>query len=182
MEFLYSVGAILTSLGGGTLIVGLLIKWLGDLWAERLIQTEKKLLDEGLESYKIKLKKSEFLFQKEFEAVSEFIALFHSFWPKHKYIDYEFHDALCDISNDSQKIEEELESFLIKHSAVLGEEVVDLISDCICIACDNKLKIKSLNRLDEVPDEVLSASRDLMEKLKKSQSVLLDKVHSQSST
>ncbi len=54
--------AILGSLGGGVLIVGAFTKWLGDLWATRLIQNEKKKLDEEMESYKIKLKKSEFIF------------------------------------------------------------------------------------------------------------------------
>lgn len=77
--------AILGSLGGGVLIVGAFANWLGDLWAKRLIQKEKKKLDEEIESYKVKLKKSEFIFQKEFEAASELVGLIRSFLPKYNH-------------------------------------------------------------------------------------------------
>ena len=82
MDEIFKISAaILGSLGGGVLIVGAFTHWLGNLWAARLIENEKKKLESDLESYKVKLKKSEFLFQKEFEAASEFVAMLQSFLP-----------------------------------------------------------------------------------------------------
>jgi len=67
--------SVLGALGGGAVIIGGFAHWLGNLWAKRLIQGEKAKLDTELESYKVKLKKSEFIFQKEFEAASELVEL-----------------------------------------------------------------------------------------------------------
>jgi hypothetical protein len=91
-EMFKLVGAILVSLGGGAAIIFGFSNWLGKVWANRLMEKEKAThareleslrnqLTQDTESYKVKLKKSEFIFQKEYEAVSEFVLLKRSFLP-----------------------------------------------------------------------------------------------------
>ena len=89
--------SVLGALGGGALIIGGFAHWLGNLWAKRLIQEEKAKLDLDIESHKVKLRKSEFLFEKEYEAVSEFVALLRSILPRHSYPDMDWCEA-CDLS------------------------------------------------------------------------------------
>jgi hypothetical protein len=170
--------AILGSLGVGVLIIGAFTKWLGDLWAKRLIQNEKKKLDEEIESYKIKLKKSEFIFQKEFEAASELVALIRSFLPTYSYPQMDWGDACDRIALDFDNIELKLHSYLSKHGAVLKENVVELISSCIAISGENKSEITSP---DDVPRIINDAANNLYEKLKKAEKEVLQQVHSQSS-
>lgn len=179
MDEIFKISAaILGSLGGGVLIVGAFTKWLGDLWAKRLIQNEKKKLDEEMESYKIKLKKSEFIFQKEFEAASELVALIRSFLPTYNYPQMDWYEACDEIAHDFNKIELRLDDYLSKHGAVLKENVVDLISTCIAIAGENKFEITS----PEVPKVANDAANNLYEKLKEAEKIVLQQVHSQSST
>lgn len=170
--------AILGSLGGGVLIVGAFTKWLGDLWAKRLIQNEKKKLDEEMESYKIKLKKSEFIFQKEFEAASELVALIRSFHPAYSHPQMDSYDACDEIAHGFDKIELRLGDYLSKHGAVLKEDVVDIISTCISIAGETKFEITS----PEVSKVANQAAENLYAKLKRAEKIVLQQVHSQSST
>ena len=77
---------ILVSLGGASAIILGFSGWLGKVWANKLMQKDindhardieslKSSLSRELESDKIKLQKSSFIFQREYEAVSEFIEL-----------------------------------------------------------------------------------------------------------
>jgi hypothetical protein len=170
--------AILGSLGGGVLIIGAFTKWLGDLWAKRLIQGEKKKLDEEMESYKIKLKKSEFLFQKEFEAASELVALIRGFMPTYKHPLMDWYEACDEIAQDFNKIEVRLDDYLSKHGAILKENIVDLISSCIAIAGEYKFEATS----NSVSDAANLAADDMYKKLKEAETIVLHQVHSQSST
>lgn len=179
MDEIFKISAaILSSLGGAVLIVGAFTKWLGDLWAKRLIQNEKKKLDEEMESYKIKLKKSEFIFQKEFEAASELVALIRGFLPTYGHPQMDWYEACDEIAHNFNKIELRLGNYLLKHGAVLKDNVVDLISTCIAIAGENKFEITSPEVLKVAND----AANNLYDKLKEAEKIVLRQVHSQSST
>lgn len=78
------IGTIVGLLGGGAIVVFALSGWLGKVWADRLMQ--KKLYDHEkdltaikdryqaeLERLRVKLKKSEFLFEREFAAASALV-------------------------------------------------------------------------------------------------------------
>ena len=91
-DMLSIVAGIIVSLGGGAAIVFGFSSWLGKVWANRLMEVEKakhvkeleRLRNEFVqdtEHYKIKLKKSEFIFQKEFKAASEFNTLIRNILP-----------------------------------------------------------------------------------------------------
>jgi len=148
-EILELSGVILGSLGGGAAIIFGFSSWLGKVWANRLMTKEKaeyaqeleslrNRLTQETESYKIKLKKSEFIFEKEYEATLEFVALKRNFLPTYSHPDMDWYEACDDIAHDFHKIETALGTFLSKHGAVLSSEVKDLLSHSIGVAGENK--------------------------------------------
>lgn len=182
-------GIILGSLGGGAAIVFGFSSWLGKVWANRLMAKEKAehaqeleslrcRLTRDTESYKIKLKKSEFLFQKEYEAASEFVGLKRGFLPTCSHPNMDWYEACDEIAHNFHKIETSLSAFLAKHGAVLKPEVKKLINHSIGLAGENKFEITS----PDVPHSANKAADGLYEKLEKAEESLLQQVHSQSST
>ena len=188
-EVLELSGVILGSLGGAAVIIFGFSIWLGKVWANRLMTKEKaeyaqeleslrNRLTQDTESYKIKLKKSEFLFQKEYEAASEFVALKRSFLPTYSHPDMDWYEACDEIAHDFHKIETAIGAYLSKHGAVLKPEVKELLSHSIGVAGENKFEITS----PEVPINANKAADELYGKLEKAEESLLEQVHSQSST
>lgn len=178
---------IIASIGGGGFMIFSLSNWLGKIWADRLMEKEKAAyakeleslrnsLTQEIESYKIRLKKSEFIFQKEYEATSEFIALINSFLPRSSSPDMDSY-VVCDyIARRFENIEEGLLDFVSKHGAVLKREVDNLITTAINIAGDNKF----ITDFD-VPSSANNAADELFRHLKDAEEVLLHQLHSQSS-
>jgi len=185
-------GAVLASLGGGAAIIFGFSSWLGKVWANRLMTKEKaeyaqeleslrNRLTQDTESYKIKLKKSEFVFQKEYEATSEFIALKWSFLPTYSHPDMDWYEACDEIAHNFEKIEKSLTAFISKHGAILKQDVRDHIGNAICLAGEHKFQITNL----EVPRSANSAADKIFNEggeLEESEKLLLNQVHSQSST
>jgi len=182
-------GVVLGSLGGAAAIIFGFSSWLGKVWANRLMTKEKaeyaqeleslrNRLTQDTESYKIKLKKSEFLFQKEYEAASEFVALKRSFLPTYLHPDMDWYEACDEIAHDFHKIEIALGAYLSKHGAVLKQEVKDLLSHSIGMAGESKFEITS----PEVPSNANKAADGLYKNLEEVENKLLKQVHSQSST
>jgi len=171
------VAAFLASLGGGVVLIGAVVHKVGDVWAKRLIQTHKKALDEELESYKVKLKKSEFIFQKEFEATSELISLRSSIYPTILHPDMDWEEACDSIAQNFSKIAVKLKGYLSKHGAILTEDVINLISSCQAIAARNKF-----HKTPEISREANKAGNELTEKLEKAVILMRKQVLSQSKT
>lgn len=186
-EMFELVGAILAALGGGAAIIFGFSSWLGKVWANRLMEKEKAThareleslrnqLTQDTESYKVKLKKSEFIFQKEYEAVSEFVLLKRSFLPTFSRPNMDWSEACDDIAQNFSHIERLLGSFIAKHGAVLSKEVSDLLSYSSGIAGENKFNVG----MDEVPASANKAADAMMDKLNDAEAQLLERVHSQS--
>ena len=182
-------GAILGSLGGGTLIIFGFSNWLGKIWANRLMEQEKAEHARALEAlrtqftqeterYKIKLKKSEFIFEREFEAASEFIALLRSILPSLTHPDMDWLEACQEIASDFKRIEELLDAFMSKHGAVLSKEAKRLISNASGAAANGKFQVQGL----DVPSSASDLANSLFEDLASAEEALLEQVHSQSST
>jgi hypothetical protein len=149
-------GVILGSLGGSAAIILGFSSWLDKVWANHLMTKEKaeyaqeleslrNRLTQDTESYKIKLKKSEFLFQKEYEAASEFVALKRSFLPTYRHPGMDWYEACNEIAHDFHKIETALGAYLSKHGAVLKPEVKELLSYSKGVAAESKFDITSLD-------------------------------------
>jgi hypothetical protein len=80
-EISNSLLCIFGSLTGSVVAVIAISKWSAEFWIKHYFQKEKHKFDLGIESYRVKLKKSELIFLKEYEAASELVALIRSYLP-----------------------------------------------------------------------------------------------------
>ncbi|MAZ86049.1 MAG: hypothetical protein CL693_00175 [Cellvibrionaceae bacterium] len=169
--------SVLGALGGGALIIGGFAHWLGNLWAKRLIQEEKAKLDLDVESHKVKLKKSEFLFGKEFEAASSIVQFRQEILPEHYTPELDWFNVEIDLANDLDKIEKWLKSFLGSFGAILSDEVKDKIETAIYQAGSNKFFEKP-----KAPDSAIEAASNVYEIIKECEKILINGVQKQSIT
>lgn len=150
--------AVLAALGGGALIVGAFAHFLGNLWANRLIETKKKELEKDLELYKSKLKRIDFIFQKEFEAASEFVALNRKLSPSHNQPNMDWTDACEQIARNFHLIEKELGRYTAIHGAVLNESARSDIFRCISIAGENRFNLDE----HDISEDISKSAGDLL--------------------
>lgn len=170
--------SVLAALGGGAVIIAGFAHWLGNLWAKRLIQNEKSKLDLEIESYKVKLKKSEFIFEKQYEAASELTAMIRKFLPPLRYPEMDWGDACDEIAQDFESIITELERFLSKHGAILDKETRNLLSNSIGLASQAKFDVDG----GEVSHQANRAANDVYNKLIKAEENLIKEVQGQIGT
>jgi len=181
--------AVLLSLGGGGSIVFALSSWLGKVWATRIMDEErasyastleelKNKLNQDTESYKIKLKKSEFIFQKEFEAASRMVAIKQSLLPEHHSAGMDWDDVDVDIANQFPRIEKDLKQFLGVHGAILSEKTKRLVEESIYLSGSNKHYVN----VGDPSHEAIIAARNVYENIDRCEGLLIEKVHSQSVT
>lgn len=147
MDLYGALMAVIGSLGGGALVVLGFSNWLGKVWASRLMIEEtakyQRELEElknintreleslkdsmlhGVESYKVKLKKSEMIFEKEYLAASDFVALIRKILPEHRHFldEEDWLEGLDKLKERSLEIELEVSIFIKNHGAILSEEV-----------------------------------------------------------
>lgn len=88
-------------------------------------------LSRWLELYKTRLRKSEFLFQKEFDAASEFLSLRPRLLPRYHFPEMEWSDTREDFACNFGKAEKELEGYLATHGAALNRKALDRLSNAI---------------------------------------------------
>ena len=110
---------VVVSLGGGGAIVLGLANWIGKILANKYVEKLKQEIQEELESHKTRLRKSEFLFQKEFEATSAFISLRLRLVPRYRFLEMEWHNACEDFAHSFEQVEKTLESYIATHGAAL---------------------------------------------------------------
>ena len=170
--------SVLGALGGGAVIVGGFAHWLGSLWAKRLIQDEKAKLDIELESYRMKLRKSEFIFQKEYEAASELVGYIQSILPEHNREDMIWSDACEIIAGNLGAIETSLKVYLGRHGAILTKKAAGNIEECIYLAGSTKHELSG----PDVPESAAEAANKIYEKLREAEESLVERVRGQSST
>lgn len=143
-----------------------------------VLESLRNRLTQDTESYKVKLKKSEFIFEKEYEAAFELVSLKRSFLPTYSHPNMDWNEACDEIAHNFHKIETALGSYLSKHGAVLSKEAKDLLSYSIGIADGRKFDIT----IPDVPTEAIAAANNLFKKLDGAEECLLNQVHSQSSS
>ena len=188
-EIIEVAGVILATLGSGGVIVFALSSWLGKVWANRLmareilqhskdLETLRNELHRDIESYKIKLKKSEVIFDKEIEAASNLVALIRGFLPTNRYPNMDWHEACDEIAHNFERIESSLNDFLSRYGAVLPDEVMADIISCIGIAGDEKFEVMSCPEVSPPSNKVAD---DLFKRLSEAESSMLAHVKSQAS-
>ena len=171
-----TIGAyIIASLGGG----GAIVLWFGNLLATRYVEGLKHEIQQEIESYRTKLKKSEFLFQKEFEAASQFMSLRRDLEPRYRFPDMDWHDACRGFASAFDKVEEGLEKFVAIHGAALTQEVLDDLSSAIAQAAHGRVGV---DYNTENSEAAIAVADRILEKLGTVEEKLRNAVWSQSST
>ena len=175
---LAKIGEVVVYLGGGGVVVLGLSGWIGKIFSNRFAEKLKQEIQHEMERHRTKLRKSEFLFQKEFEAASHFISLHRSFLPDYKQPDMEWREVCEYVAVNLESIEESLSNFRATHGVALKESVLNRLGDAITAAGVGKFEISKVS-LEHIPiddaDKVLRALQDI-------ESELRDAVWSQSST
>lgn len=141
------------------------------------IERTKNELLRSVESYKIQLKKSEFLFQKEYEATSAFTAVRQSIHPGFIVPMMDWHDACDEIARNFGRIEKELATFLSKHGAVLTDEERKILVGAMTDAGYGKFDVVDGN----VDSDANMQAGEIFENLKLLEDKLVTRVRDQSS-
>ncbi len=111
-----AVVTILISLGAaGGLLAGS-AKWIAGLMAKTYVEQVKHDLRRETESYRTKLRKSEFLFEKEFEAALAFIDMRRRLWPRMRYSDEDWGEAVDHFGKSLEQVEDEIRRYIQRQS------------------------------------------------------------------
>ena len=108
----------------------------------------------NLESHKANLRKSEFLFQKEYEATSEFVAMKRGLLPPYRFPDMDWHEACEEIAQNFGRNEQKLIDFIAKHGAILDKESLHNLTKAEGIAAENKFD----SNVPEPPTTAINAA------------------------
>ncbi len=179
-EMIESIGKFLGWAAAGGAGVIALLAWPVKIWVERSMEKVKaehtKWLDEhksqltrDVESLKMKLAKSQFMFEKEYEALSALLTLQQELLPPHSHPDMNWYDACDEIARDFTDIERNIENYLIKHGAVLQKDIRDLLSEVIWLAGSNKFELLDNNA---VPTTANRAADQLFDKLQEAAALI----------
>lgn len=140
VEFGQVVGTVFVSVVGAGALLLPFAKWMGALFAKTYVERVKHGLQQETESYRTKLRKSEFLFQKEFEAASEFMELRRRLMPRRRHPEMEWEEACDDFAAKLDDVEVELERYLSTHGAALHDEVLAMMQSAVYDAEDGKFE------------------------------------------
>ena len=177
-ELVTIAATFIVSLGGGGAIVFGLSNWIGRILADRYVEKLKHEIQQEIESYKTKLKKSEFLFQKEFEAASQFISLRRGLLPKYRVCDMDLEDAYEDFAVKLDLVEKELNRYMATHGAALKQQPLDRLAGAIAEAASGKFEVSR----DGVSTQGLNTAGKVIKELEGIEKELREAVWSQSST
>ena len=169
---------VVLSLGGGGAIVFGLASRIGNILADKYIERVKQELRQDLESHKTRLRKSEFLFQKEFEATSAFISLRLRLLPRYKFPEMEWHDACEDFAHSFEHVEKMLESYIATHGAALPRKTLESLVNAKDRASMGKFEVTN----NSVSREAIQYAEDAMNALQEVEEQLYQAVWSQSGT
>ena len=126
-EFGQILVTVLVSVAGGGAVLVALSKWIAALSAKTYVERVKHGLRQETESYRTKLRKSEFLCQKEFEAASEFMELRRRLMPRMRHPDMDWGEVYEDFAAKFDDVEVALERYLSAHGASLPDDLLEMI-------------------------------------------------------
>ena len=154
----------LTSIGGGVIFLRLFGEF---------------LFSKQIERHKTRLRKSEFLFQKEFEAASTFISLLQQLIPRYRRPDMEWYDVCEDFAENFEQVEKDLGSYIAVHGAALESETLKRLSHAQFRASEGKFKV---DHNGNVYVEGIKDAEEVIDALKKVEEELYQTIRLQSGT
>lgn len=169
---------VILSLGGGGAIVLGFSNWIGKILGKLYVERIKHEIHQEIESYKTKLKKSEFLFQKEFEAASSFISLRLDLLPEYSFPDMEWDSTCQEFARNFAIVEKQLEKYIATHGAALQQRPLERLSSAIGAAAEWKFDVSR----ERVPLQAIEVAAMVIENMEKVENELREAVWSQSST
>ena len=170
---------VLLSIGGGGVIVLGLANWIGKILANKYVEKLKHEIQQELESHKTRLRKSEFLFQKEFEAASTFISLHRGLLPRYRLPEMEWREACADFALSFDHVEKTLESYIASHGAALKRDTLERLASAKTKAAWGKLDVHPNS---EVSSREVQLAEEVMTTLQEVENELCQAVRSQSDT
>ena len=174
-EFGQILVTVLVSVGAAGGLVVVVSKWIAELMAKTYVEQVKHELRQETESYRTKLRKSEFLFEKEFEAASEFIDLRRRLWPRMQHPDEDWREAVYQFGHNLEQVEQEIGQYLSAHGAALKDPVLQIVHDALGQAEYGKFEFDEHGQAGSIAEGVLDG-------LKKIETELRRAVWDQSST
>jgi hypothetical protein len=139
------LGQILPPLGGASVVAWGVAKYFADRSIEKhkteLGQETERLkaeLGRDAETHKWKLRKKEILFEKEFEAASEFFVLRRRIEPRFRHPDMDHAEAMEEVVDRFSSFQESLRSFIAKHGPALRTKNREELDQCQQIAENNQ--------------------------------------------
>lgn len=88
------------------------------------LEIQKKKFQQEIELYKTNLKMSEFFFEKEYQASTEFAEIMHSIRPQKRHIEENWNDDACErIAENFAAHAKRLKQFDVKHGAILDKVI-----------------------------------------------------------
>ena len=173
-----TAATIILSLGGGGGIVLLLANWIGKILSQKYVEKLKHEIQQEIESYKTRLRKSEFLFQKEFEAASAFISMRLQLLPRHRFPEMDWDEACEDFAHNFEQVENTLESYIATHGAVLQKETLERVANAKMKTSLGMFEVTK----DNVSEDGIRIAEEVMNALENIEKELYQAVWSQSDT
>ena len=170
-----SIGAsVIASIGGSSLLIYAFSNWLGKIWASRMMEKEKasysqeleKLrssLTRDVEQYRVQLKKSEFWFQKQYEAASSLSKIRIQFTPAITHPEMDILEAREWVAKLFPSMETSLDEYFSRHAAVLTEGMKKDLWEASNLASHNKFGV-SANKVSDEAAEAAGKAYDLIMK------------------
>ena len=152
--------------------------WIAEFLANKYLEKRKHEMQQELESHKTKLRKSEFLFQKEFDAASAFISLSHELLPDRKYSEMECRDTSKDLAQNFELVENALNSYIATHGAALKNETLERLISTKRLASNSRLQFEVSGQ--DSPQTSIRCAGKVMKALKEIEKELRQTVQSQS--
>ena len=161
------------------------LAFFANFFVNRVIERQKASLNQELErlkadlsketeTYKLRLKKQELIFNKELDAANDFMKLHREIRPSYSFPHMEWDDACEDVAQRLNKIETALESFLVRHGAVIKTSTRKLLSECHSLASNYKFA----NIEDQSLDKAKTKAGELLETLSKIEDELIEAIRS----
>jgi hypothetical protein len=164
---------VLLLFGGAGVVLTAFCVFLSNYVANRTIEGRKAELNQELErikaelsketeTHKLKLKKLELLFNKELDAAGDFLKAYREIRPSYSDPDMDRDDVCSDVVHRLDKIETDLNSFVVKHGAVITTSAREQLYECILLASNYKFGMVEEGQLF---DEAKNKAGELLEKL-----------------
>jgi len=169
----------IASFGGASVVVLGLSAFAGRVFSDQLVERLKGELSRDLETHRIRLRKSEVLFARELESVTQFVSFSRRMRPHYSHPEMDKNETWDEIALNIGSHECFLEGFLAEHGAVISDKAIELLSEASEIAGRHKFEAISDGREHVVSREANAAAVMFWEKIKEAERRLLEDVRSQ---